>query len=331
MKNEGKIWSISLALIIVVLSLLILFRTCVNLVYHKDISSEGKAIPKTDDIISISPPDSVSTKPITDDKSSLNTPLSENKAEDKSEPNSPNEEDAAIMFEMEIEEKVDQEVRIKQLEYEKKIEKLKNKPFAFGIEDDLYLEKKYECFAYIGNNKSLDSLLVGFENVSKDIKIVLQDSIRVDYEMSIKLKGKNFKIEPITEEKQLVIDTKDYTEWKWYITPSESGYQVLHIYVYAHIYVNAGDAPYELEVYSQPVYVNVGFLNGVNIFLKENWEWIATALVPLIYFGYKNRSRIASTRLVAQNNVNKFFKSTSKIIIDRIKNSIEAINNMFPK
>ena len=106
----------------------------------------------------------------------------------------------------------------------------------------------------------------------------LINETKVSTSMIVRLTGKNFKIDPQNGAEQL-IESDKYTEWRFYVTPSKSGIQTLHLTYYVIISIPGyDDKKKEYEVGDWEINVRV----TPSGFLKRNWQFIVGTLLGIV-------------------------------------------------
>jgi hypothetical protein len=104
------------------------------------------------------------------------------------------------------------------------------------------------------------------------------EQIRASDSMEADLTGAGFDIVPVTPTVRFV-DRDEVTEWKWEVTPNESGERRLHLTLSALIDVGNSEKPYTVRTFERTLVVNVPFRVRLEAFVDENWQWLWTALV----------------------------------------------------
>lgn len=101
---------------------------------------------------------------------------------------------------------------------------------------------------------------------------------KVSTSMIVRLTGKNFEIDPQNGVEQ-IIESDKYTEWRFYVTPSKSGIQTLHLTYYVIISIPGyDDKKKEYEVGDWEINVKV----TPSGFLKRNWQFIVGTLLGIV-------------------------------------------------
>jgi len=107
--------------------------------------------------------------------------------------------------------------------------------------------------------------------------------------MAVRLTGYDFDIVPLNQEEQ-IIDTKNFTEWAWDVTPQKSGKKSLHLHCTLRIRLHddALEKNKDHPVLDREIVVQVNRAYSIKSFISKNWKWIATALLlPLIGWAIK--------------------------------------------
>lgn len=104
------------------------------------------------------------------------------------------------------------------------------------------------------------------------------EQIRASDSMEAELTGAGFDIVPVTPTVRLV-SREDITEWKWEVTPNETGERRLHLTLSALIDVRGSEKPYTVRTFERTLEVNVPLRVRLETFVDENWQWLWTALV----------------------------------------------------
>jgi hypothetical protein len=130
------------------------------------------------------------------------------------------------------------------------------------------------------------------ETVTKTIKAELRATAQVEQidvapYMIVKLKSdpKAFDINPLTEEKQLLIPGS-YTPWAWNIMPLQSGTQSLFLSVGTRFKLpERGEETKFQPLYTRSITVQVDRIYEGKEFVHNNWQWLAgTLVIPLAGF-----------------------------------------------
>jgi hypothetical protein len=135
------------------------------------------------------------------------------------------------------------------------------------------------------------SLAVSPKDLAKDIKVegnIEREEIQVGSFMSVRLTGPAFKIVSISHEGQFVPDDR-FAEWQWNVTPQESGQQILYLTVTVRLKVPPfGEEVMDFPVFEKNINVAVSRIFATKRFLREHWQWIATAILfPFIAWSAK--------------------------------------------
>jgi len=94
--------------------------------------------------------------------------------------------------------------------------------------------------------------------------------------------GQNFEISAVTPEILAVSSVED-TQWTWDIRAKQGGVQQLHLTVSAIIRVNDKSTPRVVRQFDRQINVRVQLGHQIAGFVKDNWQWLWTALlVPAV-------------------------------------------------
>lgn len=105
------------------------------------------------------------------------------------------------------------------------------------------------------------------------------EKIRTGAYMKVRLSGSSFRIDPLSDEEQLVAG-HEFSQWNWDVTPIEGGDQPLSIVVTAVIKMPDGnEKSKELGVFSKTIDVKVNAQRSIVQFIQNNWQWLAVTLV----------------------------------------------------
>ena len=161
--------------------------------------------------------------------------------------------------------------------------------------DDLFTRMRWGKIVYnipetmeIQETKGLH-LLLSSKDLSINLEELIQENgslkkknIRISKIMLANLKGKGFRIDPITEATQIV-DIDDVTEWRWEITALSPGLQKLYLCITAIIDINGNEKPHTIKTFSDVINVQVSLQYHMSNFMAKNWKWLWTAIViPII-------------------------------------------------
>lgn len=142
-----------------------------------------------------------------------------------------------------------------------------NTPIALNIEDTVTIHLAISQSAAVPELKKLIS-----ENGAVEGAQVL-----ISNDMEAHLSGAGFKITPVTQERQAV--SSNLTEWKWDITPTAEGHQQLHLSLDAIITVHDASLHRTIRTFDKPIEVQVTPKQRVLGFVRNNWQWLWTALL----------------------------------------------------
>lgn len=114
-------------------------------------------------------------------------------------------------------------------------------------------------------------------------------TIGVSNRMEARLSGYKFQITAITPEVQAV-SKNERTEWKWEIHPKEEGQHKLHLTLTALLQIDGQSTPRAIRTFSEVIEVDVTGPQKINMFFKNNWQWLwAAVLVPVAGWLWRRR------------------------------------------
>ncbi len=122
-------------------------------------------------------------------------------------------------------------------------------------------------------------------------------TIRVSNRMVARISGYMFQITAITPETQAVSKSQE-TEWKWEIHPKAKGKHKLHLTLTALLEINGNSTPRAIRTFDKTIEVTVTITQKINIFCKNNWQWLWMAiLAPSGVFGWlwKRKKHLKTT------------------------------------
>lgn len=158
---------------------------------------------------------------------------------------------------------------------------------AFHVPETMTLRKASEVRLVMSAQRSIKQLK------KKVTELGNVDGARIKYSprMEARLTGTGFEIEAVTPEIQAVGGQK-ITEWRWEVTPTETGDQRLHLTLSAIIVVGDSDTPYSVRTFDRSLDVSVGWTTRISGFFEDNWQWLwAAILVPLVTWWLSRRKR----------------------------------------
>lgn len=135
-------------------------------------------------------------------------------------------------------------------------------------------------------NEDLDKRLKGrgFPQVEK----VLVGSV-----MKVGLSGDDFNIKSLSEKEQFV-NTSDYTQWEWNLTPLKSGEKIIYLSLSVSVFLDKfGEKKKSLPVIEKKIWVKVNIFKYIFHFIKIRWYAVITLIISLIglIFAYEKRKK----------------------------------------
>jgi hypothetical protein len=169
------------------------------------------------------------------------------------------------------------------------VSEIKLGTLVYQIPDTMIYKKTYIIRIRI-NRDTLDKTIS--QNIEKITKTAI---IKTTQKMEVLIvdpsSEKSFEIVKSNDDSQN-IETDEYTEWVYGITPIKSGRLKLNIV----ISIIKKDSKKQI-VYIDSVFVKANPARNVNDFLGENWKWIMTTIIiPIVgwYYNKKRKKRRAS-------------------------------------
>jgi hypothetical protein len=172
------------------------------------------------------------------------------------------------------------------------VSELRNGNLAHNIPPLMELDKEYVVRLLVSPSDSVEVLVEQLGRASA----TGQEGVRLGEKMEARLTGPSFEIEPITRELQAV-GLAEPTEWRWTVKPVHSGAQSLHLDLSAHLTVSGTTLPRSIKTFEETVTVTVSVPRRVAAFIRENWQWLCTALLaPGLAWFWRKRARAEHTQ-----------------------------------
>ena len=136
-----------------------------------------------------------------------------------------------------------------------------------------------------------ENLAVDIEDALEGIGPVITESIPVGTAMRVKLFGDAFEITSMSTTEQVVVGSS-FTEWKFDVTPTESGEQSLVLLVSVVVHIeNSSSVTKDIPVIERQISVSVNYAWSAKRFFSEHWKWLlGTLLIPFGLWLWKVRS-----------------------------------------
>lgn len=128
------------------------------------------------------------------------------------------------------------------------------------------------------------SLTKSIEDLKRDVKEAGEKEgfqVRVSSLMEAQVTGQGFQItaKPPVEQ---TVDSLETAVWKWDVKAIEPGLHVLHLTLWAVLSINGKDRSKVVKTFDHQLEIRVSMTNRVRSFMKDNWQWLWTAiLVPV--------------------------------------------------
>lgn len=172
--------------------------------------------------------------------------------------------------------------------------KKSNGLLAYTIPDFMKVDESFTFKVRISKNESKQSIVLGSRgitiydgDVNSNVNIELID---IKPSMSAKLLGdeSSFNIVSLSSDYQDV-DSNDYTEWEWRVTPLKSGKNYLKL----QIRVKNSDYSYkDITIFEKNIMVKPNIKYSVNGWFSNNWQFLfSTLLIPIFTWWWSNRRK----------------------------------------
>lgn len=151
------------------------------------------------------------------------------------------------------------------------------------MSDTMRVGISYRVVVRILNGKVESQITEGLDMVSK------VESIRTSSTMQVEMidPDKAFSITASNNSQIQIVDSMEYTEWVFNVTPIESGRHPLSIV--SSIITEGGKKD---RTYSNTVFVKMNIIHQTEDFWESEWKWLFTTLIiPIIGWWYKNRKK----------------------------------------
>lgn len=145
---------------------------------------------------------------------------------------------------------------------------------AFTVPRSLNLRETAMVQLVLSLNLTVDELSGMIESAAP----VESAAVRVSDRMQARLSGANFSISAITPETQAV-SRGEPTQWRWEARPLAEGTHSLHLTLSALLRVDGESTARTIRTFDREIEVKVTVPQRLGGFLRENWEWLWTALL----------------------------------------------------
>ncbi len=172
-------------------------------------------------------------------------------------------------------------------EVDQKINELQEANIVFNSPSSAQKNKVVPISLILSASENIEKLLQKLTGAEKESAVV-----KFSKRMKAELIGENknaFEIVQITPTVQAVSSMQS-TQWKWDVTPVESGRQYLHLTLTALITVDEKETEWSVKTFDKEIQVNVVIKDEIRNFVSENWKWVLGSLIfPLIVWYWKRR------------------------------------------
>lgn len=158
----------------------------------------------------------------------------------------------------------------------------------YAINDTMIINQTDQVVLTISNGLTREQVLSQVKYLKERENVVVTEEIRTAPLMLVTLidpNGENFRIVPITPEKQFLEDGQ-ITFWKWNVTPLNKGNNPLSL----SVNIILGDEPKNIQVYEDFIYVYSSdtWWDKFTDFFKNNWQFLlSTLIIPIGIYLYK--------------------------------------------
>jgi len=159
----------------------------------------------------------------------------------------------------------------------------------YHLSDTMKLGITSKVIIRIVNGRSSVAISEGLSNTSRI------ESIRTSSTMEVEIKDPHsaFNIKSLNNSKIQFIDSIEYTEWSFSITPIKSGRHPLTIV--SSIITEGGRRD---RVYNNTILVESNIMHKTKSFWDAEWKWLFTTLIiPFIIWFYKKRKSKSDTEV----------------------------------
>jgi len=151
---------------------------------------------------------------------------------------------------------------------------------AFNVPESVGIDETFTVRLILSPKKSVADIQ---NELDRSFNSVIQTGqVRLTPQMETRMTGQNFEISAVTPEILAVSSVED-TQWTWDIRAKQGGVQQLHLTVSAIIRVNDKSTPRVVRQFDRQINVRVQLGHQIAGFVKDNWQWLWTALlVPAV-------------------------------------------------
>lgn len=170
-------------------------------------------------------------------------------------------------------------------EVDRAIITMKKANIAFNVPESMNLSDVVEIVLILDMAKTSEALAQLIRSVGKKEGA----TVSVTNRMGADLSGSHFKITPISKEVQ-VITALNETEWRWEISPMQTGEHSIHLSLNAYFNVNGHDTPKMIQTFNKTIRIKVTWVNLAKSFFQSNWQWLWTSLfIPVVIWLWRKR------------------------------------------
>jgi len=117
------------------------------------------------------------------------------------------------------------------------------------------------------------------------------EEVKISDQMEAILTGDGFQITEVLPTRQAISKTSE-TEWTWDVRALKTGKLRLHLTLNALVTIGDNPQPYPIKTYDKEYIVEVGRIDSVVNFARNNWQWLWTTIVlPVGAWLWKRKRR----------------------------------------
>jgi hypothetical protein len=162
---------------------------------------------------------------------------------------------------------------------------------AFNVSTEMTLNRSESVSLLLSPSMSVEDLQKQLvERLPRETQVE-GGRVRLAPYMEARLSGTKFSILALTPEVQPVT-WKEPTEWRWEVSPTETGSQALHLTLTAILQIEGKDSPRAIRTFDRDIRVQVTWPQRISGFAAENWQWLwTTVAVPIALWVWGKRRK----------------------------------------
>jgi hypothetical protein len=171
---------------------------------------------------------------------------------------------------------------------------------AFNAPTSINLDETAHIQLLLGIKQTIEELKqdikveIEKKHLSGDIEVArIKVAPRI---MQAHLEGYSFDIKSITPDEQL-ISSEVKTEWLWEVIPKVAGKNILYLTLNAKLPIDGSSAYRTISTFKKEIRVEVTRLQQTKNFIKDNWQWLWTAIFfPIGAWLWSKRGSSSATK-----------------------------------